>query len=474
MAAESATNNIPIEEFRPDFHDFKEWIGRFETAVDLATNAGTDDRKHALYKSWLPLRLDDATRMVLSSCDTAAAWNALKTELRGLLITDEEKYNWRAGKKKIVWDGKENFHVLAARVKRTIDMYEAQPRETDYYKSFREALPGNYRQAIDWGHTAETLAEAKRLAFKCQAALAGGEDGATGGKSVAFVGGSMDTRSQDMLKAIEMGLQGMAIKVENLSTEVAKQGKEAKAREERARSQSPNGEQPQRSQSRGRGGGPFDFPPRPRQGSDNYRRSDSRERYNQRYQEQDRYRANEDNVCAYGRNLNPPRDDYVGGPYTAAYADGAGGYDYEYQHEEYRPNGYPPQRDSYGNPGQRGGYGYPNQRGGFGFRGQPRSPSRGRYNQRGRMSPRGFGPNANWGRNNLPGNQDRRAPWGAEERGRPVQRGNQYGNPPPENYRAYEEEQYLWTLGAHGGEDEWEPRQGQEWYDPWDPRWTKN
>ena len=75
----------------------------------------------------------------------------------------------------------------------------------------------------------------------------------------------MDAGSQNMLKAIEMGLQGMAIKVENLSTEVAKQGKEAKAREERARSQSP--EQFQRSQSRGRGGGPFDFPPRPRQGN---------------------------------------------------------------------------------------------------------------------------------------------------------------------------------------------------------------
>ena len=38
MATERATNDIPIEEFRPDFHDFKEWIGRFETAVDLATN----------------------------------------------------------------------------------------------------------------------------------------------------------------------------------------------------------------------------------------------------------------------------------------------------------------------------------------------------------------------------------------------------------------------------------------------------
>ena len=467
-ASERATNNIPVEEFRPDFHDFKEWIERFETAVDLATNASTDARKHALYKSWLPLRLDDATRMVYSSCDKTAGWDAIKTELRGLLITEEEKYNWRAGKKKIVWDGKENFHVLAARVKRTIDMYEAQPRETDYYKSFREALPRNYQQAIDWGHAAETLAEGKRLAFKCQAALAGGEDGAAGAKSVSFIGGSMDSNSQNMLKAIEMGLQGMAIKVENLSTEVAKQGKEAKARDERARSQSPSGEQSQRSQSRGRGGGPFEFPPRPRQGSD-YRRNDSRERFNQRYPEQDRYRASEDHVYLYGRNPYPPRDGYGGGPFTGAYEDGAYGYD---QREGYRPNGYPNQGSGYGNPNQRGGYGYPNQRGGYAPRGQPRSPSRGRYNQRG-QSPRGQGQNTNWGRNDLPGNQGRQAPWGAEERGRPLQRGNQYGNPPAENYRAYQEEQYLGAIGGYADEEE-DPRQAQGWYDPWDPRWTKN
>ena len=368
MATERATNDIPIEEFRPDFHDFKEWIGRFETAVDLATNAGTNARKHALYKSWLPLRVDDSTRMVLSSCNTTATWDALKTELRGLLITEEEKYNWRAGKKKITWDGKENFHVLAARVKRTIDMYEAQPRETDYYKSFREALPKNYQQAIDWGHTAETLAEAKRLAFKCQAALAGSQEDGACGKSVTFIGGSMDDRSQegsmddrsqDMLRAIEMGLQGMAIKVENLTTEVAKRGKEAKAREERTRSQSP--EQFQRSQSRGRGGGPFYFPPRPHQGNDgDYRRSDSRERYNQRHHEQDQYRADE-NVHRYDHDTYPQNEDF----YHQGYDDGYGNNPYTGAYEAYEA-----QRFTYGN--QREPYAYPN-RGRYGFRGQPRS-----------------------------------------------------------------------------------------------------
>ena len=89
------------------------------------------------------------------------------------------------------------------------------------------------------------------------------------------------------------------------------------------------------------------------------------------------------------------------------------------------------------------------------------------------MSPRGPNQNANWGRNDLPGTQGRQAPWGAEERGRPVQRGNQYGNPPAENYRLYQEEQYLGAVGGYDDAEE-EPGQAQGWYDPWDPRWTKN
>ena len=219
--AEKGASFIPIEDFRPDYHDPDEWLGRFEKAVVLATNCG-DDRKKELYVAWLPMKLNDATRLMMSdalSAATAATWTNLKTQFKSLLITPQDKYNWRSRRKRITWDGQENFHALAARVKRTIDRYEDGPSEADYYHEFRLALPRNYQQAIDLGHAAETLAEAKRIAFRCQAALACSDDGdgATGGKSVAFVGGAM---SCDPLTSIERGFQEMSLKLDDLEAQV--------------------------------------------------------------------------------------------------------------------------------------------------------------------------------------------------------------------------------------------------------------
>ena len=104
--AERAANNIPVEKFRPDLDDFDEWIGMFEKAVVLATNPADDDRKHELFKNWLPIKLDDATRMVHSGCSSAFSAN-LKKELKGLLVSPEEKYSWWSGRNRITWDGKE-------------------------------------------------------------------------------------------------------------------------------------------------------------------------------------------------------------------------------------------------------------------------------------------------------------------------------------------------------------------------------
>ena len=293
--AEKGASFIPIEDFRPDYHDPDEWLGRFEKAVVLATNCSNDDRKKELYVAWLPMKLNDATRLMMSdalSAATAATWANLKTQFKSLLITPQDKYNWRSGRKRITWDGQENFHALAARVKRTIDRYEDGPSEADYYHEFRSALPRNYQQAIDLGHAAETLAEGKRIAFRVQAALAGGDDdaGTTSGKSVAFVGGSMteESRQENRLKTMEMGLQGMSIKVDNLCAEVAKTAKEAKVREERARSPTP----PRGDQYRQRSGdaGSNEVDPRRRSSPDGrYDRYDSRERYKPRHQDDDRF-----------------------------------------------------------------------------------------------------------------------------------------------------------------------------------------
>ena len=222
--ADECTTDIPIEEFRSDYHDPDEWLNRFESAVVLATNETDDTRKEELFLCWLPLKLDDTMRMLLSDC-ADDSWTALKAEFKDRLITPQDKYSWRAGRKRITWDGQESFHVLAARIKRTIDRYNDRARESDYYHEFRFALPRNYQQAIDLGHAAETLEEAKRIAFRCQAALACSDDGAgaTGGKSAAFVGGAM---SYDPLTSIERGFQEMSLRLDDLEAEMCGSRKE--------------------------------------------------------------------------------------------------------------------------------------------------------------------------------------------------------------------------------------------------------
>ena len=89
MAQERGTSHIPIEDFRADYHDPDEYLDQFEKAVELATNVSDAARKKALYKSWLPMKLDDATRMILSGCDQAADWDALKEEFKSVNIIKE-------------------------------------------------------------------------------------------------------------------------------------------------------------------------------------------------------------------------------------------------------------------------------------------------------------------------------------------------------------------------------------------------
>ena len=224
MATERATSEIPIEEFDQDVHDPEEYFERFEAAMELATGVTDAARKAVLLKKWLPLKLNAAARMILKSCDLAADWEALIAEFKSKLVTPQDKYIWRSRRKRITWDGVESFHVLAERVKRTVDRYEDDPRERDYFFEFHHALPRNYQQAIDYNiDGAETLEKAKKIALRLQAALSGSEPedsaGAVGGKSVSFVGGSM---SEDWMDSMGKSIQRLTVSLESQGAKIAK------------------------------------------------------------------------------------------------------------------------------------------------------------------------------------------------------------------------------------------------------------
>ena len=272
---ERATNHIPIEDFQTGVDNFEHWIKLFEAAVVLSTNPQTEARKEALYKEWLPLKLDRAARSIYEN-KTKTGWGDLKTELKGLFVDPQDKYNWKTQKDAIVWDGVESFHTLATRIKRAVDMFDDDlPKAGQYFIRFRGSLPPDYRRAIDLRCIDEkqTIEEAKKVATIIRTAIA--DSGETvQGKTVAFTGASM---SEDRLKAIEMGVQGLNVRMDNVESkhksrdrekDTARGGYSSSRERYESRRSDDRGD---RSESRGRGYGRDD---RYRQ---RYDRSDSRD-----------------------------------------------------------------------------------------------------------------------------------------------------------------------------------------------------
>ena len=258
MSTEKVPSHLPIDDFDPEFDVLEEYAERFEGTVDVVTNTSN---KEALYKKWFPLKLKPAARRIWNNVDKTKDWSVIKAQFKSLLVSPQQKYQWRAGHNRIRWDGRESFHSLASRVKTDVDIHQDGPREDDYYFNFRNSLPKDYQAAIDLGVKDETLEEAKRVAFRYQTASSTqAELGATAAKSVAFTGAAMgEERQKDMekdrLKALELAMQGMTLQVENNAADMKKLMGLIEAR---GRNQSPHRQSPDRPANRGYEGGSRD------------------------------------------------------------------------------------------------------------------------------------------------------------------------------------------------------------------------
>ena len=175
---EKAPNQLPLDKFESGKDDIDDWIERFEKAVRLATNAQSAARRNKLYLEWLPLWIDEPARAVLGQIPTGTVYQTandvkgVKDLLKELLVDPNEVYQWRAMKKKVTWDGKEDFQVLATRVIRAVDKYEKDldqnARNSSYFFRFREALPKVYKDSIDVSLNKDerTIENAKELATR--------------------------------------------------------------------------------------------------------------------------------------------------------------------------------------------------------------------------------------------------------------------------------------------------------------------
>ena len=250
---------LAVSNFKSEVDDFDTWIELFESAIKLAYNAVDDATLHTHCKNWLSLKLDDEARTIYGNV-TEATWAGTKKELKKLLVNPQDKYNWLARGRSIIWDGTESLHALATRVKRCVDKFDAdckKPRE--YYFRFRLALPPEYRKAIDLACGDDedecTIDKAKKVALRLHMANADATvtaSGTSADRTVVFTGAAM---SDDRLKSIEMTLQGISIWKDNM--EAKEKNKSESGEKPRGYSSSreryESRYQDQRSQSRDRG-----------------------------------------------------------------------------------------------------------------------------------------------------------------------------------------------------------------------------
>ena len=100
-------------------------------------------------------------------------------------------------------------------------MHEDEPRESDYFFNFRNALPPPYQAAIDLRSEKETMESAKTIAFKFQVATATQGDpshalGAVGGSHCPSLGAMSDRCLEDRLSILEEAVANLSSKVDKL------------------------------------------------------------------------------------------------------------------------------------------------------------------------------------------------------------------------------------------------------------------
>ena len=220
---EKAPSQLPIDKFVSGTDDIDDWIERFETAVKLATNAQTDQRRNELYLQWLPLWIDEPARAVLRQIPTGTAYQTVnnvkgvKALLKELLLDPNDAYQWRAMKKKVTWDGKEDFQVLATRVIRAVDKYEKDldqnARNNSYFFRFREALPKVYKDSIDVSLNKDerTIENAKELATRVRGTQ---PDHAVSFEAAAMVDSSV---ADNRIHGLELQVTELGTKIDNLN-----------------------------------------------------------------------------------------------------------------------------------------------------------------------------------------------------------------------------------------------------------------
>ena len=300
-------HSLPVDKFRYGQDDFKSWVDLFEKAINISYKGAEAADIDSARDQWLPLKLDDKARLIYEGV-TGATWLVKKANLQKALIDPQQEYLWHSRRATIVWDGVESFQSLGTRIKREVNNHHTENLENEYFFRFRLALPKDYQRAIDLGcsKTQRNLTNAIDIAERLRVADADAEAVPTppmppAPKAVSFSGAAMN---DDRLKSLELAMQGVTIRLDNIEESKNKAEEPPRSRREEAKRDYSDSRDRRENRSPSRDSYRRDDRRDDRRSS--YDRRDDRDSRRPRYDSRERYRAY-DNSPYRGRSR---RDSY--------------------------------------------------------------------------------------------------------------------------------------------------------------------
>ena len=276
---ERVSGELPVDKFPYGTAeaDWEQWLGRFERAVKVATNATTQSRLEELYLMWIPLKLNDDAQPIYGKCvHKDGPWPLLRVELGTALENPMVRRKWQRYPDAYKKPSGMSLEVYKANIVAKVNKYSPALASDpvaygmELYNRFVNGLEVDYRDYIEDSipYSKETIDNAYSQALKHEAKLTK--------KSVDFSGGA----AAAMTDAEKDGMEKIRLDLEKMKTQMAAD-KAAREKRESQGSRGRNwGNQSQRDDSqwsRGRSWGNRNQRSESQRGGSREDRRDSRE-----------------------------------------------------------------------------------------------------------------------------------------------------------------------------------------------------
>ena len=179
---EKVPHNIPIQKFPygTPGANFKQWVNRFEGAVQVGTNCRGDDRLHELCLQWIPFKMNDDAISIYEQCPSKKrSWPLLKEELGKALEDTQIRRAWVRSLGAYKKPADMSLQLYKAKVTSMVAEYSSATlsdptaHSNELYNRFVWGLDKDWRESIEDSipYGKETLDNAFNQALKYEAKL---------------------------------------------------------------------------------------------------------------------------------------------------------------------------------------------------------------------------------------------------------------------------------------------------------------